>query len=841
MNNDCNNTAGLEAVLKLAVGARVMLRRNIDVKVGLVNGALGTVTAITSSCVCVKFDHLDEPCDIQRVKGKFTVLKNYYIYRTQFPLMLAYAVTIHKCQGLSLNAAIIDLSDKVFADGMAYVALSRVCSISGLHIVHFDPNSIRVSTSSLREINRLRKQFRKDLPLYAIPKKRPTKRTLTGDCDAGDDSKPPAKIPKKQPKSSGEVVISGTGTSGMRVCPFSYHPVDSEWQHNVCQALGIPFVKDNQVASGAADVPLTSPHENIAIVGDGNCMFRSLISGSQDHHQIVRAKIVQHMKDIPSDSAMGRRIVQHMKGYDANYVSIADYLNKTGMEKPGVWGSDIELLVFAHLVSTNVFSYNVPNKIWERYGPDVVDTTQPSYAAARALYLTHTHDHFMVVHSTEGLPNASDRQKDNGSNDKKADGCTKGKGCVPPSDDHKVTGIWEKFRFHYVDQQWQQTKCQQLSLPFHRHHSAAKGGPNVLLTCSDPKGIRAIRGDGNCLFRCFSYLLTGDQRHFSAVRMAVIAHMYDIPQVVVGDTSKITSVAQYLKETGMDKNRTWGTDREVYIMASLLQTMIYLFQEHDGWIQYSPSLGHTTLEHYSAPAMYIRLQGQHFEVVLRTLPKDTPTSPSILPKDTLTHPAQTREKSGCDHQDKPPEKPIPTRVWEMFRFHYVDQKWQQDKSALLSLPFKCYHGAAKGGPYVLLTRPDPKGIRAIRGDGNCLFRCFSYLLTGDQRHFSAVHRAVIAHMYDIPQVVVGDTSKITSVAQYLKETGMDKNRTWGTDREVYTMASLLQTMIYLFQEHDGWVQYSPSLGHTTLEHYSAPAMYIRLQGQHFEVVSKCVV
>ena len=49
-----------------------------------------------------------------------------------FPLILAYAVTIHKCQGLSLDCAIVDLSDQVFSEGMAYVALSRVRTIDGL-------------------------------------------------------------------------------------------------------------------------------------------------------------------------------------------------------------------------------------------------------------------------------------------------------------------------------------------------------------------------------------------------------------------------------------------------------------------------------------------------------------------------------------------------------------------------------------------------------------------------------------------------------------------------------------------------------------------------------------
>ena len=191
LNQDCNNTAGLEAVLKLAVGARVMLRRNLDVKAGLVNGAIGTILEVHSERISIKFDHLDSPRDIEQVKGKFMVLKSYYVYRTQFPLILAYAVTIHKCQGLSLDCAIVDLSKKVFADGMSYVALSRVRSLEGLHIIEFDTKSIRVNSKCLLEINRLRELYRKDLPLYEIPvKSKSQKRILTGICG---DGKPPLK------------------------------------------------------------------------------------------------------------------------------------------------------------------------------------------------------------------------------------------------------------------------------------------------------------------------------------------------------------------------------------------------------------------------------------------------------------------------------------------------------------------------------------------------------------------------------------------------------------------------------------------------------------------------
>ena len=68
--------------------------------------------------VSLKFDNIEDPVSIRRVKNRFCV------HRQQFPLTVSYAVTIHKSQGLSLDSAIIDLSDKVIGEGMAYLALS---------------------------------------------------------------------------------------------------------------------------------------------------------------------------------------------------------------------------------------------------------------------------------------------------------------------------------------------------------------------------------------------------------------------------------------------------------------------------------------------------------------------------------------------------------------------------------------------------------------------------------------------------------------------------------------------------------------------------------------------
>jgi len=68
-NKDCNMTAGLGAELVIAIGARIMLRRNLDTKYGLVNGSIGTVIAITSQFITVKFDQILEPYPIYR-EGK---------------------------------------------------------------------------------------------------------------------------------------------------------------------------------------------------------------------------------------------------------------------------------------------------------------------------------------------------------------------------------------------------------------------------------------------------------------------------------------------------------------------------------------------------------------------------------------------------------------------------------------------------------------------------------------------------------------------------------------------------------------------------------------------------
>jgi len=629
LNRDCNNTAGLEAILRLAVGARVMLRRNIDVKAGLVNGAIGTIHAVLQTCVSVKFDHLSKLCDIQKVKGKFMVLKNYYVQRTQFPLILAYAVTIHKCQGLSLDCAIVDLSDKVFAAGMAYVAVSRLRSLAGLHLIAFDPKSIRVSVKCLTEINRLRKKYRKDLPLYKIPCLS-SKRKLTG-APHGEPAFKKAHIdqaPKRKaqslsandvPSTKKQRSVGAAQPDKHKVWPFSFHSVDVQWQRSACQAMGLKFEKGNGVSPGSGDMPLTRPDMRSIkrILGDGNCMFRALsriVSGSQNHYAHMREKIVQHLHHIAP------LMLEHIVGLPQfnSCTSIEEYVKKTKMDIDQTWGTTIELLCFAHLTKTCVFSYTTEKCNWDRFGPHNVDNTLPVNGTAQSVYLCHPINHYSVVGSTVKVDNCTD--KDCKSNGLASDA----KPQVPnPTTTwlaaQSTRHVWEDLRFHCVDTRWQQDKCAMLGLPYHGPNGSQPGGENVLLT--RPYRTKSIRGDGNCLFRCFSYIITGSEEHHMAVRLATVQHMHDIPAAIV--QSNITSVQEYITLTGMDRCMTWGGDKEVRVLCHLLNTSVCVYVPTVyNWTLTSHELfeQNTSTNTLTQKTIYLVNAADHFTMVLSTMP-----------------------------------------------------------------------------------------------------------------------------------------------------------------------------------------------------------------------------
>lgn len=152
-----------DSELKLKIGAQVMFLRNDVSAMGdpprWVNGTIGTVTRILGDSVRVEIDGEQvevEPAVWERFRyaynpGTKTLSREVVAEFTQFPLRLAWAVTIHKSQGKTYDRAVIDLGSGAFAPGQTYVALSRLTSIDGLHLSRpLRPRDIRVDPDVTR-------------------------------------------------------------------------------------------------------------------------------------------------------------------------------------------------------------------------------------------------------------------------------------------------------------------------------------------------------------------------------------------------------------------------------------------------------------------------------------------------------------------------------------------------------------------------------------------------------------------------------------------------------------------------------------------------------------------
>jgi ATP-dependent DNA helicase PIF1 len=134
--------APYDPALTLAVGAQVMLLVNLDQDAGLVNGSRGVVTGFSPGGLpLVKFRNQTTSILIER--KPWWLPDHDGIGRAQIPLKVAYAITIHKSQGATLDSALVDIGSSTFEFGQAYVALSRVKSLEGLYVWKLDPRKIR--------------------------------------------------------------------------------------------------------------------------------------------------------------------------------------------------------------------------------------------------------------------------------------------------------------------------------------------------------------------------------------------------------------------------------------------------------------------------------------------------------------------------------------------------------------------------------------------------------------------------------------------------------------------------------------------------------------------------
>lgn len=139
--------------ISLKIGARVMLIKNIDTDSGLYNGATGIVIDFNNENPIIKFDNGNT--SIISIQNFELEIDNVKVFATQLPLIICYAITVHKSQSQTISKAIIDIAD-AFCDSMVYTCLSRVSNLEGLYLKSFNPNKITINDKVVKYLKKIK-------------------------------------------------------------------------------------------------------------------------------------------------------------------------------------------------------------------------------------------------------------------------------------------------------------------------------------------------------------------------------------------------------------------------------------------------------------------------------------------------------------------------------------------------------------------------------------------------------------------------------------------------------------------------------------------------------------
>jgi ATP-dependent DNA helicase PIF1 len=150
--------------LELKIGAQVLLAYNCDVPNGLVNGSRGIVTNFVWEGEAAERDHFP----VVEFERKSIVVKHHIwklkdtngsgeAHYKQIPLRLAYALSIHRSQGTTIDRLKVRLDNTVFENHQSYTAISRAKNVEGLVLEKFDPTSIKVHPKALEFYQKIKK------------------------------------------------------------------------------------------------------------------------------------------------------------------------------------------------------------------------------------------------------------------------------------------------------------------------------------------------------------------------------------------------------------------------------------------------------------------------------------------------------------------------------------------------------------------------------------------------------------------------------------------------------------------------------------------------------------
>jgi ATP-dependent DNA helicase PIF1 len=151
-----NNQFQVEDKLHFALNSQVMLTLNMP-EINLANGSRGIIIDFTKDLEHYPIVLFDDGKVIKIIPNNYTIEEEKLIItKIQLPLILSWAITIHKAQGMTLDYIKTDIGNSIFEYGQAYVVLSRIKNIEGLSLINIDYSKIKAHPKILKYYENLK-------------------------------------------------------------------------------------------------------------------------------------------------------------------------------------------------------------------------------------------------------------------------------------------------------------------------------------------------------------------------------------------------------------------------------------------------------------------------------------------------------------------------------------------------------------------------------------------------------------------------------------------------------------------------------------------------------------
>ena len=175
-----------------------------------------------------------------------------------------------------------------------------------------------------------------------------------------------------------------------------FSPVNEMKKKDYCTKLNIQQITPNSDNEGQTCQPIEHPCTIKHVTGDGNCFFRAIsfcVSGNENNHLLVRKAIVVHL--LKNKNRFETRVRD-------GFANVSDYVTKSKVFQRGTWATEMEIMVLANLIETDIYIYDEQNAKWSIFSGK--DVQLGVVTSDKGIYLRHTQRiHYDVVLSVQSF------------------------------------------------------------------------------------------------------------------------------------------------------------------------------------------------------------------------------------------------------------------------------------------------------------------------------------------------------------------------------------------------------------------------------------------------------